>query len=210
MAPSSRLLINKSSMSFAEAAHQSTISDVDEDAVSALDADRRPVRYYQSERILGKLFRAIDDEQFLETIQREGPPSPDGQPEVPLMEIVWDYVQRKTILLEWHQHRPLAREIRDTYNQCLVNKAYNFSPDNCRPLAELEVFTGIIVGKDGKLPNKRVRERSIDMKESFSRDIAWAIDMVRRSFFQASFIANTNPDLERRRKPSGHIRRPCV
>lgn len=178
MAPSSRLLIKKAAFSIAEA-QRITSTDIEEDAVLALEPDRRPPRFYPSERALGELFRAIDDEQFLNTIQCQGPVTLDGTPEIPLMEYVWDWVQRKAIPFRWHQHQNLALEIRDTYNERLVNHAYNFSPDGWHPLTELEVFTGIIVGRDGQGRDRRVRQSSAEMKESFSNDIAWAIEKVR-------------------------------
>ncbi len=52
-----------------------------------------------------------------------------------------------------------------------------YSTHPLRPLKELEVFVGTIMGKNGIL-NKRQRELSTDMKEKFDRDVSFVVDCI--------------------------------
>jgi hypothetical protein len=56
----------------------------------------------------------------------------------------------------------------------------DFSPSPLRRLNEVEVFVGIILGKNG-VPNKRQRESSTGMKEQFDRDVSFVVDCITKN-----------------------------
>jgi hypothetical protein len=66
---------------------------------------------------------------------------------------------------------------------------YQYSPSS-HPLTEIEVFAGSVLGKNGGLPNKRLREVSTVMKDKFDRDVSFTVN----SILQGS---DESPDLGR-------------
>lgn len=46
-------------------------NEIEENVFQELDAESRPMRYYESKKVLGHLFRAIDEEQFLMKMKRD-------------------------------------------------------------------------------------------------------------------------------------------
>lgn len=211
LAPSSRVLIGSQNITFEQVVEGDPTAGLDdEDAVSALEPDRRPIRYYESQKILGRLYRAIDDKKFLADMQAETQrqliaDTVSTNPNMSVMEQIWDFVQRKTLLVQWKQHEHFARELRDTYYDNLHESAWVFSPNRGQPLTELEVFTGIILGKEGGIQNKRLRESSMDLREKFARDCQFVIEMVgfarlrRRPAYTTRFqLANLCTDCQRR------------
>ena len=69
MAPSPRVTVEKGTWALEESSSRSRTEE-DEDPVSALDPDAKSYRYYESEKVLGKLYRAIDEKNFLAELQR--------------------------------------------------------------------------------------------------------------------------------------------
>ncbi len=47
-----------------------SLAEEDEDSVSALDPDVKSYRYYESEKVLSKLYHVIDEKNFLAELQR--------------------------------------------------------------------------------------------------------------------------------------------
>jgi hypothetical protein len=66
---------------------------------------------------------------------------------------------------------------------------YQYSPAS-QPLTEIEVFVGSVLGKNGGLPNRRLREASTVMKDKFERDVSFIVS----SILQGS---DESPDLGR-------------
>lgn len=58
---------------------------------------------------------------------------------------------------------------------------YDHSPHPIQPLSELEVFTGTILGKNGGLPSRRLRETSATMKQEFEDHCAHYVACIARS-----------------------------
>jgi hypothetical protein len=48
------------------------------------------------------------------------------------------------------------------------------------PLTEIEVFVGSVLGKNGGLPTKRLREASTHMKDKFERDVTFTVNSILR------------------------------
>ncbi|KAI9768710.1 MAG: hypothetical protein M1840_004705 [Geoglossum simile] len=152
--------------------------DDEEDVVSALDPDGKGYRYYESKKVLGKLYRAIDERSFFAELQEQskmlGRADQSGKT---TMERLWDYVQKEIRPMQWRHLEESARDIKEMYEDFLMNTMSDFSSSPLRRLSEVEVFVGTIIGKNG-MPNKRLRESSTGMKDQFDRDVAFVVDCI--------------------------------
>ena len=72
--------------------------------------DAPQTKYYRSHKILGNLYRAIDEQELLDDIQKRSKSYIGNQG---LLDIVWKYVLEKTALIEWKHHRDLAMDIKE-------------------------------------------------------------------------------------------------
>ena len=73
-------------------------------------------RHYESQKVLGKLYRAIDERNFLEKMQRRSEDLLDVE-EVPtngLLCRVWEYVLHETQPIQWQHHVEWAGDIKET------------------------------------------------------------------------------------------------
>ncbi|KAI9780131.1 MAG: hypothetical protein M1839_006968 [Geoglossum umbratile] len=155
--------------------------DDEEDIISTLDPDGKGYRYYESQKVLGKLYRAIDERSFFAELQEQSKRLGEtGPSEGTIMKRLWSYVERVTRLIQWRHHEENARDIKEMYEDCLMETMSQYSQSPLRRLSELEVFVGTIVGKTG-IPNKRQRETSIDMKGKFDRDVAFVVDCITKN-----------------------------
>lgn len=73
-------------------------------------------KYYESHKVLGKLFRAIDERKFLKSLQQGSKQATDESrsDSRTVISRVWEYVRRETRLLEWGHHIEWARDIKET------------------------------------------------------------------------------------------------
>lgn len=69
-------------------------------------------RYYESEKVLGKLYRAIDEYGIFKEIQ-ERLEIEDRSDDSTVIPKVWDHVQHACRGFQWKHHLEDAREIRD-------------------------------------------------------------------------------------------------
>lgn len=70
------------------------------------------LRYYRSEKVLGKLYRAIDEQDFFTEIQRQSR-SPSNPQSTGLAEKVWEYVQNKAALIQYEHYLGFARDVKE-------------------------------------------------------------------------------------------------
>lgn len=133
-------------------------------------------RYYESKRVLGTLYRAIDEQGFFLNLQ-EKLLKQGRRIDEPLITKLWRYVSREVILLQWHQHIDWARNMKELYEDNLEDTMHQYSVEPSRPLSELEVFVGHIVGRNGA-QSKRQREMSKGLKEKFDRDVTFTMDNI--------------------------------
>ena len=107
LAPGPHVHIEKEKGIFLTQSHSVDPDDVDDE-----DDDFTSYRYYESEKILGKLYRAIDEKEIFENIQQralvEGVNSNST-----IIDAVWDYVQSKCLLIQWDHKLEWARDIRE-------------------------------------------------------------------------------------------------
>jgi len=76
------------------------------------DDDFTNYRYYESGKVLGKLYRRIDEREIFRQIQQRAS-NPGTTSTSTVMDAVWAYVQQKCRLIQWEHYRQWARDIRD-------------------------------------------------------------------------------------------------
>ena len=88
------------------------------------EGDGPKYEFYESDKLLGKLFRAVDEREIFSNIQ-EGSSHAKGGAEKPRQSILrrlWAHVQQHCQGFEWKHHLDRARAIRDEY----VNSFFPF------------------------------------------------------------------------------------
>jgi hypothetical protein len=121
-APGPRVLIEKD-ISFEEEDETSTPNEDNElDEVAGYGPQK--LRYYESQKVLGKLYREIDEFETLKAIQAQARPAKLGLNATrSLSDAVWNYVNQKTALILWAHHKEFARDVKDKYAALLLNFA---------------------------------------------------------------------------------------
>lgn len=156
MAPSPRVHIEQKD--FATVAVEADF-EPESDAFLLLD-DQRHTRYYESSKVLGKLYRRIDERGFYKP----------GPVKSKVMESVFAYVERATQGVQWSTYSDVARDIRLSYENNLMDVMYSFAQRHTQPLLELEVISGATFGA----LNRRVKENAHEMRSRFQRDVSYA------------------------------------
>ncbi|KAF4305332.1 RNA-dependent RNA polymerase eukaryotic-type [Botryosphaeria dothidea] len=176
MASGPRVIVEKKGAVFQDDDEDDLLDE--DDAVGALDPDYKTFRYYESERVLGQLYRAIDEKKIFQEMQRYATETKSALGGLNLMEQVWAYVLRETALIQWDDYQPLARNIREIYESNLLDIMSDYSTHSQYPLSELEVFGGNIIGKSTGAQNRRTRERTMEMNQRFERDVAFTVERI--------------------------------
>ena len=143
----------------------------DDDAFEGLDTERRPYRYYESQKALGHLYRNIDERQFIANIQKQhrahGPAVDHTQATV-LPDLLKHVLHFAYTYGVQHAHAlDHAREVRSSYEEGLIEIMYSHCPTSHTCLSEQEVFSGTILGRQGGAQGKPLRELSQTMRERF-------------------------------------------
>jgi len=74
----------------------------------------RPL-FYESENILGHLYRAIDERKFFDELKHSADKTNVSiTDKEPLLQTVWKYVLRETQGIQWEHHREFAEEVRES------------------------------------------------------------------------------------------------
>ncbi|KAJ5693424.1 hypothetical protein N7462_002847 [Penicillium macrosclerotiorum] len=138
-------------------------------------------KYYRSEKILGKLYRAIDERQVWSANVQFDVQSRQGLSDAAL----WDQFLNSVIRqcssfssIPWIDHMNEARLIRAAYENAILSAMNDFSEHPIHPISELEVFTGQILSKTG-VQNHRQRARSIKLTDEFERILLWIMGLMR-------------------------------
>lgn len=138
-----------------------------------------PHKYYRSEKILGRLYRRIN-EQELWNDQIKGKMRPFGP-------LFWDRFlaviqQRYEAVVHdgraWVPHLITARELRAIYEHNVSESMRQYSEHPIKPISELEVFIGNILNRSGVQTNRQ-RDSSIKLKDSFDRMAQWITKSMR-------------------------------
>ncbi|RDW85241.1 hypothetical protein BP6252_02831 [Coleophoma cylindrospora] len=149
----------------------------DEQPVADDDEEAVEYRYYRSPKVLGKLYRAIDEREIFHKIHNDR--LHGRQSGLSFMDVVWKYVQRRCQLIQYQHKIPWARDIRDMYEESLLNLMTEFSEHPLRPIREIEAVVGNILGKNA-IANRRQQELSTSMKGEYDRNAAFIVDCITR------------------------------
>lgn len=84
----------------------------DPDADGDEDDDFSRYRYYESDKVLGKLYRAIDEREIFNEIQQRAR-TDGGDNNYTVIHAVWEYIKQECRLIQWQHMREWARGIRD-------------------------------------------------------------------------------------------------
>ncbi|KAI0432670.1 RNA dependent RNA polymerase-domain-containing protein [Xylaria sp. FL1042] len=136
-------------------------------------------KFYKSEKMLGKLYRAIDEKRIWKddihlTVNRFGPS-------------LWDeiiaYIRRqceaKLEPINWKEAMDEAHSIRQAYDDAIWTATIDYSDHSSKGITELEVFTGTIFNKSGIL-TRRQRDTSTRLKDEFDRIVKWVEGLIRK------------------------------
>ncbi|SPO03628.1 related to RNA-directed RNA polymerase (RdRP) [Cephalotrichum gorgonifer] len=135
--------------------------------------------YYKSEKILGKLYRSVDEKDIWSTVHRTVPkdtPSIWDQ----LLGVVDEELARLRLagLVMWEDKVENARNIQKSYEANIWDIRGQCGSSMNAPLTELEVLTGSIFNKAGR-QSRRQKENSVKMKEKATEVFAWLVSILR-------------------------------
>ena len=86
---------------------------VDSEEIEELDEYTVPTpKYYRSEKVLGKLYRAIDEHQLFEEIQRSNHSEDQSRPQGSQFNAVWKSIQERTALIQYEHYIDFAGNIK--------------------------------------------------------------------------------------------------
>ncbi|PLB44105.1 RNA-directed RNA polymerase QDE-1 [Aspergillus steynii IBT 23096] len=171
LAPGPRVsLQGKTRMNFEELVSHPAYNDED-------DLDERRL-YYRSEKILGKLYRAVDEKDIWYGDIRSECKLDEGP--------FWnDFIRDCTVRCNTVGRgscRRLSGEasrIRAAYEDAIIGAMNNYSDHPTKPITELEVVTGCLMSETGMV-SRRQRDRSIKLKDEYSRICEWITNQMRR------------------------------
>ena len=108
-APGPRVLVDESIKV------QEESDDEPDDRDDNEEASMPQLRYYPSQKVLGKLYRAIDEHEIFDQIQRQSRSSKESvsSGKDPITR-VWDYVQNVTALIEYRHYLSFARVVKES------------------------------------------------------------------------------------------------
>lgn len=107
-APGPRVLIDE------EITLQDEDKDEFEDKDDIAETSMPRIRYYASKKVLGKLYRAIDEQQIFDQIQRQSR-APRGSLRATqnALDVIWKYVEKATALIQWHHYEEFAKDVKE-------------------------------------------------------------------------------------------------
>ncbi|TWU72186.1 hypothetical protein ED733_001553 [Metarhizium rileyi] len=140
-------------------------------------------KFYKSEKILGRLYRAIDEKK------------------------IWSEDIHRVIPMDgssvWNQLLGRAWKIRNLYEDSISDSMWHFSENPRKCITEAEVFCGSVLNKRGT-QTRRQRDASIRLKEDTDRIITWISKLIRNQggytgddsadYRQSSDHGNTDED----------------
>ncbi|KAI9894076.1 MAG: hypothetical protein M1814_004846 [Vezdaea aestivalis] len=139
------------------------------------------VTFYESQKVLGKLFRAIDEKTFLKDLrQLSKVPIRGATRRNPrdLLQRVWQWIEGQARGYEWSLYLEAARHLRESYEENIWALMHEFASSPHHTPEELEVFVGALIDRDGK-QTKRQKEYSADLKDRIERDVAHYVHAIK-------------------------------
>ncbi|GAW26480.1 putative RNA-dependent RNA polymerase [Rosellinia necatrix] len=150
-------------------------------------------KFYKSDKILGKLYRAINEKKIWKddihlVVNRFGPTLWDG-----LFVHINDQCEKHLGLIKWEKALDHAHSIRQAYDDTISRTTIDFSEHSSKGITELEVFTGMIFNKSG-IQTRRQRDASTRLKDEFNRITKWIEGLIRNH--SAKLSGDTSDGLE--------------
>ncbi|KAI1084614.1 rna-dependent rna polymerase [Whalleya microplaca] len=149
-------------------------------------------RYYKSEKILGKLYQAIDEKNIWKadirrTIDRHG---------ASVWDLLISHINRECEDLgpiDWERAVKEAGRIRSVYEDAIWNASIDYSDHASAGLTEIEIFTGSIFSKTG-VQTRRQRDNSLRLKDEFNRISKWAEGLIRKRGAKSAEDSDSDSD----------------
>ncbi|KAK9773406.1 putative RNA dependent RNA polymerase-domain-containing protein [Seiridium cardinale] len=151
----------------------------------AADADEEEdtgprYRYYLSDKILGQLYRAIDERKIWNENVKINRKKADGsQVWNSFISYVTEECEAKLGGATWAHCVEDAWNIRRSYEDAITSACIDYSEHVSMSITELEVFTGNIFNKSG-VQTRRQRDSSLKLKDEFDRIAAWIEALIRK------------------------------
>ncbi|KAI1169475.1 RNA dependent RNA polymerase-domain-containing protein [Nemania sp. FL0916] len=135
--------------------------------------------FYPSDKILGKLYRAIDEKQIWRddihvVVNRFGPSLWDE-----LIVNITGKCQELFGEIHWQRAKDEASSIRQAYDDQIWTATLDYSDHSTKAITEVEVFTGTIFNKSG-IQTRRQRDKSTQLKDEFDRITKWVEGLIRK------------------------------
>ncbi|KAI0401535.1 RNA dependent RNA polymerase-domain-containing protein [Xylaria palmicola] len=157
---------------------------VEEDGIDEDDESGPRHKFYKSDKILGKLYRAIDEKKIwkddIHLVVNSSGPSLWGE--------LFVHIVRQCESLakvDWRRAITQADSIRRAYEDTIWTTSVDYSEHSSKAINEVEVFTGTIFNKSG-IQTRRQRDTSIRLKDEFDRVIKWVESLIRKHDVQSS------------------------
>lgn len=144
------------------------------DPVATLDPDQRKIVYYKSDKVLGRLYRMIDEKGFYDQLRAST--HADAEPQASVLDRVLDYVLTASEGIIFTHYVDIAKDIRSDYEANLGNTTHDYSLHPGHPLHEVEVVSGSALGS---IFNRRLKDAIRHMRHQFSRDVAHTRSAIR-------------------------------
>uniref|UniRef100_A0A093V0X3 RNA-dependent RNA polymerase n=1 Tax=Talaromyces marneffei PM1 TaxID=1077442 RepID=A0A093V0X3_TALMA len=152
-----------------------------DDSESVIDDDddvRPPMRYYKSRRVLGALYRMINERDFVNGLEWDSLNRQTQTKSVNVLASVWEYVERETAGFLWDHCVKDAHYIRDVYEDSIQDLMYQYSDAPWKSsLTEVEVFIGNIMGQNHKQTAYQ-KESSRAMRDAYDDLVKWTMSLI--------------------------------
>ncbi|KAJ6439483.1 RNA-dependent RNA polymerase [Purpureocillium lavendulum] len=152
-------------------------------------------RFHRSEKILGRLYRGIDEQKIWNQhihrkIAMDGPS-------------VWDQLMGRVevelyshgIKVDYRRYSEQAWKIRNLYEDGMSDNMWHFSDNPRTSISEAEVFCGSVLNKTGT-QTRQQRDASIRLKEETDRLMTWITRQIRDRGGSKSAAAETDDTVD--------------
>ncbi|PGH03899.1 hypothetical protein AJ80_08601 [Polytolypa hystricis UAMH7299] len=172
MTPNPRVHIAES-ISVLEEQDEKVVDDDDD------EEERQPMKFYKSEKVLGHLFRAIDEQAFLKKLQDAGQRSSSATGTPPILQSLLAYVGRETQGFVWDHHIEEAHRIKEIYDDDLWRMMHDYSATPWKSyITETEICAGSILGQGEKIHRKQ-KEASKTMRDEYESLVSYIKSRIR-------------------------------
>lgn len=129
------------------------------------------LRYYKSNKILGKLYRSIDEKKFFDQMKRDFEAKRPITATGSIVRQVENYIDRETKGFLWEHHRQFAEDTRQYFEDTMIDIMDTLRPHRGKPLTELEVVSGNILAKKERATNKYINEANQAVRDRFDWEL---------------------------------------